>query len=645
MKEIFNNLKGKIWSYYPLILLLVLGLLPLIWFRGNYIINYGDQTLPFFPIYSLKTNIGYLWSHQYSIGLSSSRIIAGFFYTGFFALFEALGFSLIVTEKFFYCLLFFFSGVSMYYLSSVVFGNKNKLPLIASALFYLFNFFPLFTFWRQFTGVSFLYVFTPFFLGFYIRGLQTQKWKYLFLMVILSIIFTPMALNPAYLIVGWLFVLLYGLFYVLKNRKQKQILRFFTRFTLFLIVIEFLINLWWILPLINNFRDEISGAIAIGGSLEVFNYWSSQTSILNLSRLLGPWPFTAINPAGDPYFIWSSVYFTPLFILLGFIPLFIALISFIDDRINQFKEKSFFLFLFILGLFLAKGSHFPFGNVNLTIFKTIPFMDIFRGQYDKFGIIIVVGYAILFGGGIQALEQFLKKKNLFLAKIVILAVFIISFGIYMWPYWSGDIIYDGGNKTPSARIKIPQYLVDFGNWAKLQDQEFKTLSLPHQEGASYSWDHGYIGGDDPVVHYLKKPLIAITVNTGDVATEAYLKTLFNSFSNIHTFVNPAFFLGLGNIRYILLHYDLNYEINTPNPNIKAEELDKILSSYQDLSKEFSFGKLTLFKIRDDYFLPHFYIPQNIIYSNGGIESLPEIVGFGDYQIRSGIYLEKLKVKS
>jgi len=105
MKEIFNNLKGKIWSYYPLILLLVLGLLPLIWFRGNYIINYGDQTLPFFPIYSLKTNIGYLWSHQYSIGLSSSRIIAGFFYTGFFALFEALGFSLIVTEKFFYCLL------------------------------------------------------------------------------------------------------------------------------------------------------------------------------------------------------------------------------------------------------------------------------------------------------------------------------------------------------------------------------------------------------------------------------------------------------------------------------------------------------------------------------------------------------------
>ena len=105
MKEIFNNSKGNIWSYYPLILLLVLGLLPLIWFRGNYIINYGDQTLPFFPIYSLKTNIGYLWSHQYSIGLSSSRIIAGFFYTGFFALFEALGFSLIVTEKFFYCLL------------------------------------------------------------------------------------------------------------------------------------------------------------------------------------------------------------------------------------------------------------------------------------------------------------------------------------------------------------------------------------------------------------------------------------------------------------------------------------------------------------------------------------------------------------
>ena len=634
MKEIFNNLKGKIWPYYPLILLLVLGLLPLIWFRGDYIINYGDQALPFFPLYSLKTNISYLWSHQYSVGLSCSRVIAGFFYTGFFALFEALGFSLIVTEKFFYCLLFFFSGVSMYYLSCVVFGNKNKLPLIASALFYLFNFFPLFAFWRQFTGVSFLYVFTPFFLGFYIRGLQAQKWKYLFLMVILSVIFTPMALNPAYLIVGWLFVLLYGLFYVLKNRKQKPILWFVTKFTLFLIVIEFLINLWWILPLSNNFRDEISAAVAVGGSLGVFNYWSSQTSILNLFRLLGPWPFTGTFPTGDPFYIWSSVYFTPLFILFGFIPLFIALISFIGDRINQFKEKSFFLFLFILGLFITKGSHSPFGNVNLTIFNTIPFMDIFRSLYDKVGIIIVVGYAILFGCGIQTLEQFLRKKNLFLAKIIILAVFIISFGVYMWPYWTGDIIYGGGEKTPSARIKVPDYYYEAGEWMQNQSEEFKILSLPHQEGAAYSWEHGYVGSDDPTVHFLQRPILAPTTKSGDKIIASYLESIFSIFQETKSSNIIAKILGSTNIRYVLVHNDINYYVNTPNPQINADYIKSILTKQPGISLEKSFGKLDFYKISDDYFLPHFYIPKNIIYLNNNLNAIDSVANFREYDVRS-----------
>lgn len=40
----------------------------------------------------------------------------------------------------------------------------------------------------------------------------------------------------------------------------------------------------------------------------------------------------------------------------------------------------------------------------------------------------------------------------------------------------------------------------------------------------------------------------------------------------------------------------------------------------------------------NYFLPLFYVPQNIIYSNGGVKNLPNILSFEDYKIRSGIYL-------
>jgi len=44
---------------------------------------------------------------------------------------------------------------------------------------------------------------------------------------------------------------------------------------------------------------------------------------------------------------------------------------------------------------------------------------------------------------------------------------------------------------------------------------------------------------------------------------------------------------------------------------------------------------------ENFFLPLFYVPQNIIYANVMAKDLPNILGFEDYKIRSGIYLDTI----
>jgi hypothetical protein len=56
-------------------------------------------------------------------------------------------------------------------------------------------------------------------------------------------------------------------------------------------------------------------------------------------------------------------------------------------------------------------------------------------------------------------------------------------------------------------------------------------------------------------------------------------------------------------------------------------------------------KIVLYTVPKEYFLPHFYIPQSIIYSVGGKESLSDIIGFNDYPTRTAVYFEDLPFKN
>ena len=426
------------------------------------------------------------------------------------------------------------------------------------------------------------------------------------------------------MVVLWLILFLYLIFYIFQKERKRSEIRTAFKLSGILLFLWVGSNLWWILPIVLNIKAEIAGATAIGGTLETFAGSSSKTSFLNLFRLLGHWPFTSSGWGGEPFFSWAWIYFTPIFLILGFIPPILAFLPFLAKR----KNKPIFFFgpLFLVGLFLMKGMHPPLGGINKWMFLNIPFFEIFRVPYDKFGTIAALSHAVLVGMGFGVVYLYLRKyTRRYIAQISIAILSILLFGVYMWPFWTGDIIYPGGKITSSARISVPNYYYRAGEWIQKQPSEFKILSLPRQEGAAYNWKHGgYMGSDDPTRHILQRPLLVQTIHTGVKFLDQFRFNLFNTFDKSNERIVSI--LGLTNIKYILVHKDINYFINTPNPNMKAENIKSILALQDGIHFEKSFGKLDFYKISDEYFLPHIYSSTTPTVVGGNAETLMLLTG-------------------
>ncbi len=618
-----------------MLIIVSLGAITIGWFKGNYLIFIGDQYVPINVLSDLRNYFYSSWFHFNSIGISSPQSVAALPYIAYFAIMKIFGFSLVVSQKILYFFTFSLCGLSMYYLCNFIFKNNRRLICFCSSLFYMFNFFSLFSYWHTGIASVYLYCSLPLILGLYIKLLKTKKNKNIIMLVmVLSTVPLSAFSNPAMLMITLLLLLAYLLFYVIQEREIKSNVLEAFKNSLFLFLIWLFINLWWILPMIFSVKDGMASASAIGGLAGVFDLVSSQTSFLNLFRLFGYWPFNSINSAGDPFFPWSKIYVSTIFIFLGFFPSILLIVSMMKKR--RKKKLLFFSILFIAGLFLMKGNHEPLGFINDWLFANIPFFGIFRNQYEKFGIIVTMCYSIFVGIGLASIYNFFKKYSFQIASVVLLMLSISMFGVYMWPFWTGDVIYSGGANTPSAHVKIPNYYYNLKFWSDNQKIDSKAISLPHQEGSAYDWGQGYCGSYDPTAEFFSKPIISETVNEGNSSTNLFLKYLLDSFLNKDNF-SALNISSLANAKYIILHNDLNYDINTPTRSMNSQDILSNLYPFSDFYYPQNFDKINLFELKNDHFLPHLYTPDIVITSSRASDTLSDILSQPGFNIRSVIY--------
>lgn len=598
MKRLIKSfLKNK--NLIPVILL---GLIPIIWFwgKGNILINGVDTNFPLNPLLWFSRRF-YVWNNVLNAGGDFSASSAGLFFHFIQVVPYLLGFKLQTVELISLLFWFFLIVYSAYFLAKIILP-KNFLSQIIFTVFYSFNIY-LFNAWEnvKVTNLS-LMAGIPLALGTLIlldKREITRKIGFL-LAAVSGIILSGTGINPSYFISFFLIVFIYFIVGVCLSRgdKFKRLLNF-----VLLISIIVLVNIFWILPTLNY----VIKGVPLTGSIDKigFTSWidslSENNSLFNVIRLQGAWDWYSTDlVTGLPLYIpYALNYFFRLpFIVFSLIPPFLAILSLIfRKKTNTYLYLSFSL-MFVIGVFLGAGTHQPTGVLFRFLINHLPFFSLFRSPWYIFTPLVTLAYAGLIGLLFDHVYEILPVKKQKVGKLL-LGFFGITILIgnllYCYPLITGKIFRPG--RPDSFYVSFPEYTFNAAQWLKEDGGGGRIISYPDDEIENFKW--GYRGIESILQLVANKEVLFSSLNTpnspvGRMVKEFYLtlkKGESNSAMNIAQKLN-ATFVFQKNDQNSLSPSILNIMANANSINKFGEWTFHKLPVKETQSKIFSSSNLT-----------------------------------------------------
>lgn len=578
-------------------LIILVSILVIIWFKKGLIIGSGESGLPFYNTPKLLEVLKSSWS---DVPLGTSSAVGYASYPLYLAIIflQNLGIPSFIIQAFIYWALLVVGTLSIHKIASLI-PDNSPLTRLSSSLFYIFN--PIVhvaVLHRLQYPLTFFYSFLPFAFIIYLIGLRSKKIIYLLLLGLTSVIFSFsfVGIESIEILFGVLGLLSLTIF--LSNLKQKR--EWFPLFYFVGFVLIFsLLNAWWVTPLISSYVD-----IGTGGAVKyfspadnavVFDGISIQMeSVLSVFRFFKPNDFSIESSP------WAWIYSTQPFIVLSFI--FIGLFI-----LGIFKKKKDLLFkllilISLLALFWTKGPLRPLGGINLSIFNTFTFLQVFRNPLEKAGIILPFAMAIPLGFGLAMVINYLSNKIRIPKKIVALIILILIFPVYMFPITTGLTFTGGGppanNPDIGQYVKVPAYYQDAREWLDKQQGLFRVLVLPLDgEGMTYKWDYGF-SGVELSNNIFNQSMISF--NTSQAFLPEMIDAIKSTLKEHPEYMR--FLAQLLNVRYIMLRDDIDYaarETESPASDLSLIRR-KMSSSFTPVA---DFGKLKFFELNSAEFRP------------------------------------------
>ena len=613
MKNIYAKIVKILRAHkiFDVMLILLLGLHVFIGLKKGLLYIHGDSGIPLNPIKDL--NLVYLWQNMHG-GIFWWNLIS-IFQLAFFAVFEFVGLSLATNQHLFIYFAHTLAGVSMYFLTSSFQFKGKRIIAILSAIFYMFSPWLL-----NYQGI---YVFLPYcvmplILGLFVRGITGKMGKVSSSLLIMLFFFGIIINFPQFSMfaIAALLMFLYFLFFIFIYKKNVWPA---TKFMIILTVVLFLTSLWYILPFASYL--SLTGVLKemartdISGSLQDFGDYGFST-ILQLFRVSGAAGFMMGGA------IYSEPYLNNLVIL--FINYLIPILAF-SATLFRPKSKSviFFSLIALIYIFIAKGVNAPFGQLHFLFVNNFPLARAFRTTWNLC-LGANIAYAFLIAISVFEIAKrlsFVNRKN-FIATIFIAAALILVNG---WPLLTGDFFKSKWNLPSFEGLKIPPAYYQLENFLAKEKTDFHFLKIPKTEGL-ISTDWGYYGSD---IYYslFSTPFInghPMAMMGREIINAAYSLLA----ENINRGEEAEKTLSLLNINRIVFDdYD-----GVSKPESKIEIPKKI-----DAHFEKEFDKFSIYKIDDYYFLPHFFIPKQFIYTDITPSNFADFISLPDYDIRSGIF--------
>jgi len=591
-----------------ILIIILLGFTPLLWFKSDYLILCGDLDIPLSPINNL-------YSAFFSLSINQQNILP---YYLFFTILHFFGLKLQIIEKMWFVLCYLISGLSMYYLTKIIFKEKNNISSLISSVFYMFN---IFLTHIILPPLIFFYAFVPLIIGLFIKGITLIEDKlrsnFYLIASLLNIFFISSAIaNPP--LYSMIFVILgaYFIFNILIERnKILKIILYYFKFLISYVILElpiiFLFYFSYISPTKRMFTER-------NPQISDFIFAHVKSSFLNIFRLIGHWGwFTEYK--GEPYISFAKSYFTnPYLITLTYILTFLAFLAILIKPRN--KKIQFFTILALFSLFMAHGLHEPTTRIYTLLYKYISIFWIYREPFAKFTFITAFSYSILIGFTLNFLislcvnkvskKSFIFKKislNKFLSIILTtIAILLLIFTSY--PLINGDVIPESGNK-----VKIPDYWWEASDF--LRQKGLKIFWLPKTPLArAYKW--GFSGTS--IIKYLV-PIISINDYEAIFYYEnKIINFIENEIDKIDKTILNKFFSIL-NVEFIGQRNDINPQNGGTTGTMDPKLTRSVLEKSKELDLYRKFGQIDIYQNKNN--LPNIFPAQKFDYISGNVKFL------------------------
>jgi hypothetical protein len=621
---------------WPIIVVCIFGLVPFLWFRPDYLINGTDVDFALFPserfMHRLQT-----WDIHFLGGTDRSNNVASLPFVAITVMFELFSFDIIMVQKLSFVLWLTLIGLSMYFLMSQIIGKEDgfgaALSKMSASLLYMLGFYNIFLWVRLQLSVTTL-ILMPVFLGLLI-AVHHKKIKLataVSVIIPVAILCGPTGIQPPLVYILLLFTGSYTLYHALTQRISGKQVRFFKDIGVYLILLAgYLVgSAFWFLPLGNFVLASGYGDSAVG--MEVYKVkplleWvGSVTSFLNVFRFYGDVPWFD-GWGGERYFPDFIPYqqSIPLIIASMVIPIIVFSALLMKKGMQQRLDILFFTMMALIGLFLSKGIHPPWGSVYLWLVDNVPFFWIQRAPWQKFAAMTSVCYAVLFGLVIGHVVPLVVNRVIRLFKHRVLrarailsvgaaaSMLVITFVVgFNWVFVSGRMFSFGEGEAgfhEKFRLgfhhKFPDYIYPARDFINQQKDDFKLFFLPDDKTSVYKW--GYAGASDVSLFLYKKGLVLrqygegfAPPNTVDGFQDVIVKELYKSPSE-----NVARLLGLLNVKYVIQRNDFRY--NFFGDNDSPEFIAQRLAHVPGLKKVRQFGQWDFYEVLPSYRAPQIYL--------------------------------------
>lgn len=623
---IYESLLMNFKKYSGILVILIICLtLIFIWFSKGLLFAGGEGGIPFYNLSKTTKTISYTWIDE-EAGYPGVGGITEVPYYSLLKIPSALGVSPNLIQALHFFIVIFIGAISCYFLIKITLEDELKKKTdfwgakyvsLTGAIFYLLNPFSMTQIFGRSLNIQYLsFALLPLFLLLFIKGLKDKNLFFGFLALIPSVIFAGAYGSYGYVLALWFLVSLYSLFHIWNHRKKGRDIIFTIIFFLFLFAGWMLLNLFWILPVFKLGVQQLSSNL---NALE-----ENLGSLRGVSKQFPPHVLIRLMHTGYFYEdLYGKVYSSFIFVAVSWVIPIVSLFS-----IQAFKKLTYFKFylgLFLISLFISLGSNFPTGWLFELLFTSIPYFQIFRNPYEKFGLIFLLAYIPFFAIGVLALSE--KIAKLFRKDLIRYlspgATILLVCGIFVWPMWTG--IFAGGYRI-NTWIKVPDYYKEANNWLNQQGGDFRLLHLPliPGDGIRYKWDHPY-QGIEPSEFLFNRSSIAQNIPFNKAYYNVLLQRIGifqpNIFGSDPDLTDSEFRsenlweeLAKLNIRYIILHNDIDITFGgfkTP------QETAQYLANQDKVNFVKSFGQLDIYKVD---------ISKNfaLIYSDSGVVSYEKV---------------------